>query len=52
MHGNFYGTSLAGVEAVRGAGKICVLDIDAQVRLTSLEVSMIPSPRDGVTEPN
>jgi len=34
VHGNLYGTSLAGVRRVVGAGKVCVLDIDIQgVRL-------------------
>ena len=32
MHDNLYGTSLAAVEAVAAQGKICILDIDVQVR--------------------
>jgi len=31
VHGNFYGTSVAGVEKVIAEGKICILDIDVQV---------------------
>ena len=31
MHGNYYGTSVAGVEKVIAEGKICILDIDVQV---------------------
>eukprot|EP01059_Diplonema_ambulator_P027690 TRINITY_DN4614_c0_g1_i2.p2 TRINITY_DN4614_c0_g1~~TRINITY_DN4614_c0_g1_i2.p2 ORF type:complete len:332 (+),score=107.56 TRINITY_DN4614_c0_g1_i2:2183-3178(+) len=30
VHGNYYGTSKAAVEAVQKQGKICVLDIDVQ----------------------
>lgn len=30
VHGKFYGTSIAAVEAVRNSGKICILDIDVQ----------------------
>uniref|UniRef100_A0A7S0TAJ7 guanylate kinase n=1 Tax=Chrysocystis fragilis TaxID=1411660 RepID=A0A7S0TAJ7_9STRA len=30
VHGNYYGTSKAAVEAVQKEGKICVLDIDVQ----------------------
>ena len=30
VHGNFYGTSVAAVEAVKQTGKICILDIDVQ----------------------
>lgn len=30
VHGNYYGTSKAGVERVSAAGKICILDIDIQ----------------------
>merc|ERR1719203_1868018 len=30
VHGNIYGTSKDAVDAVRNAGKICVLDIDVQ----------------------
>ena len=30
VHGNYYGTSKAAVEAVQAAGKICILDIDVQ----------------------
>ena len=30
MHGNIYGTSLAAVDTVKAAGKVCVLDIDVQ----------------------
>lgn len=30
VHGRYYGTSIAAVEAVRNAGKICILDIDVQ----------------------
>jgi len=30
VHGNYYGTSVAAVESVRNAGKICILDIDYQ----------------------
>jgi len=30
VHGNMYGTSKAAVEAVRNAGKVCILDIDVQ----------------------
>ena len=32
VHGNYYGTSIEAVASVQRAGKICVLDIDAQVR--------------------
>ena len=30
MHGNIYGTSFAAVEAVTGASKVCILDVDVQ----------------------
>lgn len=30
VHNNMYGTSFAAVDAVRSAGKVCVLDIDVQ----------------------
>jgi guanylate kinase len=30
VHGKYYGTSVAAVEAVRAEGKICILDIDVQ----------------------
>jgi guanylate kinase len=30
VHGKFYGTSIAAVESVQSAGKVCVLDIDVQ----------------------
>mmetsp|Transcript_30630 Transcript_30630/g.47005 ORF Transcript_30630/g.47005 Transcript_30630/m.47005 type:complete len:420 (-) Transcript_30630:173-1432(-) len=30
VHGNYYGTSIAAVETVQNAGKICILDIDVQ----------------------
>jgi len=30
VHGNYYGTSVASVEKVQSAGKICILDIDVQ----------------------
>ena len=30
VHGNFYGTSKAAVEAVTATGKVCILDIDVQ----------------------
>jgi guanylate kinase len=30
VHGNFYGTSKAAVEAVTTAGRVCVLDIDVK----------------------
>ena len=30
VHGNSYGTSFAAIEAVRKAGKVCILDIDVQ----------------------
>jgi guanylate kinase len=30
VHGKYYGTSVAAVEAVRNCGKICILDIDVQ----------------------
>jgi hypothetical protein len=30
VHGNFYGTSKAAVQAVCNAGKVCILDIDVQ----------------------
>lgn len=32
VHGNIYGTSAAAVRAVGDKGKICILDIDVQVR--------------------
>lgn len=32
VHGNVYGTSFAALEAVKSQGKICILDIDVQVR--------------------
>ena len=32
VHGNIYGTSFAAVERVSQANKICILDIDIQVR--------------------
>ena len=31
VHGNYYGTSIAGVAKVAAEGKICILDIDIQV---------------------
>jgi len=30
VHGNIYGTSVAAVQSVQDAGKICILDIDVQ----------------------
>lgn len=30
VHGNYYGTSVKGVESVQNDGKICILDIDVQ----------------------
>jgi hypothetical protein len=36
VHGNYYGTSFAAVKDVAGAGKICLLDIDIQVRVRAL----------------
>jgi len=45
VHGNFYGTSLAAVEAVLDTGKVCVLDIDVQgakkVRQSTLKAKFI-----------
>ena len=32
VHGNYYGTSKAAVEKVINGGKLCILDIDVQVR--------------------
>ena len=32
VHGNLYGTSFDSVQAIREAGKVCILDIDVQVR--------------------
>ncbi len=32
VHGNLYGTSKAAVEAVAHKGRICILDVDIQVR--------------------
>ena len=32
VHGNIYGTSFAALDAVKTAGKICILDIDVQAR--------------------
>ncbi|GAX11353.1 guanylate kinase [Fistulifera solaris] len=41
VHGRYYGTSIAAVDAVQKSGKICVLDIDVQgvqsVKQSSLE---------------
>ena len=41
VHGNIYGTSVAGVQTVQDSGKICILDIDVQgvrnVKKSSLE---------------
>ena len=31
VHGQYYGTSLAAVQAVAATGKCCILDIDVQV---------------------
>ena len=31
VHGQYYGTSLAAVQAVAETGKCCILDIDVQV---------------------
>lgn len=45
VHGNYYGTSVAAVESVQSAGKICVLDIDVQgvqkVKKSSLQAIYI-----------
>jgi guanylate kinase len=30
VHGNLYGTSFDAVQAIREAGKVCILDIDVQ----------------------
>ena len=32
VHTNFYGTSIAAVDKVKSEGKVCILDIDIQVR--------------------
>eukprot|EP00550_Attheya_septentrionalis_P002201 CAMPEP_0198292290 /NCGR_PEP_ID=MMETSP1449-20131203/11253_1 /TAXON_ID=420275 /ORGANISM="Attheya septentrionalis, Strain CCMP2084" /LENGTH=415 /DNA_ID=CAMNT_0043991177 /DNA_START=120 /DNA_END=1367 /DNA_ORIENTATION=+ len=41
VHGNYYGTSVAGIDNVREARKVCILDIDVQgvenVKKSSLE---------------
>eukprot|EP00980_Cylindrotheca_fusiformis_P019712 scaffold6886_cov106-Cylindrotheca_fusiformis.AAC.1 len=42
VHGNYYGTSIASVEAVQSAGKICVLDIDIQGVMKVKESSLSP----------
>eukprot|EP00667_Euglena_gracilis_P019240 EG_transcript_20583 len=45
VHGNYYGTSKAAVEAVRQAGRACILDIDVegakQVHAAKLDVVKI-----------
>lgn len=54
VHGNLYGTSLAAVQAVADAGKICILDIDVQgaqaVRKSALKAKYIfikpPAPEE------
>jgi len=43
VHGNFYGTSVAGVEAVTKQGQICLLDIDVQGADTVRKSSLHPS---------
>jgi len=42
VHGNFYGSSLAAVEAVAAQGKTCVLDIDVQ-GAQSVRASALPA---------
>ena len=32
VHGNFYGTSYAAIKNVADQGKVCILDIDVQVK--------------------
>lgn len=45
VHGNYYGTSLASVDAVAAKGKICILDIDVQgaekVKLSSMKARYV-----------
>ncbi|KAK3241356.1 Guanylate kinase 2 [Cymbomonas tetramitiformis] len=45
VHGNYYGTSLAAVDAVAAKGKICILDIDVQgaekVKLSSMKARYV-----------
>lgn len=42
VHGNYYGTSIAAVEAVQQKGQICVLDIDIQGVMKVKESSLSP----------
>lgn len=42
VHGNYYGTSIAAVEAVQGENKICVLDIDIQGVMKVKQSSLDP----------
>lgn len=42
VHGNYYGTSVAAVEAVQKDGKICILDIDIQGVMKVKESSLSP----------
>jgi guanylate kinase len=42
VHGNYYGTSIAAVEAVQQKGQICVLDIDIQGVMKVKESSLKP----------
>jgi len=38
VHGNMYGTSRKAIQDVATKGKVCVLDIDVQVGVTSIRV--------------
>jgi len=42
VHGNFYGQSIAAVEAVRAAGKICILEVDIQGAQTIRSTNLAP----------
>ncbi|KAG7366452.1 guanylate kinase [Nitzschia inconspicua] len=42
VHGNYYGTSIAAVEAVRKENRICILDIDIQGVMKVKESSLKP----------
>mmetsp|Transcript_16612 Transcript_16612/g.30855 ORF Transcript_16612/g.30855 Transcript_16612/m.30855 type:complete len:247 (+) Transcript_16612:29-769(+) len=42
VHGNYYGTSIAAVEAVQKENKICILDIDIQGVMKVKESSLKP----------
>ncbi|KAF8845245.1 guanylate kinase [Paxillus ammoniavirescens] len=48
--GNYYGTSIQAIRAVRSTGRRCVLDIDSQIKKTDLDpIYLFISPPDMTT---